>query len=627
MSLNPDLWHLYSFEARISLSVESCEENYASIESGQKQLALALQDQLRALDNNISSEHALAEQISDLREMRATVRERLQATESSLADARREIEALRTKDQEQSRRVVDLETDVAKAQSQFAELPQAMLRIQELDTRNKGLLSEVVASRKDAAVFSDQLQQRSTEAKQLTERLNLVQEKFKAVTEETARSKEEQSASKRQARLEREKLRNELSSAATMHLASVESEHMNLIQQSKLEKVTVEEKLQKTARQNELLRAEKEKAEEKIRQLQGLLKEARNQTETVIGTRKALQLHLNEMEFLMHDKNNVCGEMQVMLKKANDQVKAKDLEIAALQASQITRIGSSRVSEQNNLVQSTSGRLALQQRPQQAYIDQRPTGRPTSSKSSRHFTKRLSVIEDSQPTEQPNFVSLDDLMLEDPFADYAQEGPYTVAGEDISHLFPSTPGTGSQPKDVDLTRKSVYRTTVVSETQQTQHQLTREPTPHTGIHSMIKAHSQTQPQPQPQPRAHFEDGQNNTKPRPSIVTSITKNNTSHRDSNKPSSVREASITRDTTQPQGSVKDPRQGKRNSIAAGFDVTNPQARPGKIHKSGPTKHTRALGPVIEDSQSPLLNGRSRKMTRKKSNAPKGEIQFPSS
>ena len=575
------------------------------------------------MDSNISSEHALAEQISDLREVRATVRERLQATESSLADARREIIALRLKDQEQSRRVVDLETDVAKAQSQFAEIPQAMLRIQELDSRNKDLQSEVVASRKDAAVFSDQLQQRSTEAKRMTERLVAVQEKFKAATEEKTRLKEEQSASERQAILEREKLRNELSSAASMQLASVESEHMNLIQQSKLEKVTVEEKLQKTARQNEMLKAEKEKAEEKIRQLQGLLKEARNQTETVTGTRKALQLHLSEMEVRMHDKNNVCGEMQVMLKKANDQVKAKDLEIAALQASQITRISSSRVPEQHNPVQSTGGRLALHQWPQQAYIDQRPTGRPTSSKSSRHFTKRLSVVEDSQPTEQPNFVSLDDMMLEDPFADYAQEGPHTVAGEDISHLFPSTPGTGSQPKDFDLTRKSVYRTTVVSETQQTQHQLTREPTPHTSKHSIIKAHSQ----PQPQARAHFEDGQNNAKPRSSIVTSTTNNNTSHRDFNKPSSVREASLTRDTTQPQGSVKDPRQGKRNSIAAGFDVTNPQARPGKVHKAGPTKHTRALGPVIEDSQSPLLNGRSRKMTRKKSNAPKGEIRFPSS
>ena len=555
------------------------------------------------------------EQISDLREVRATIRERLQATESSLADARREVVALRLKDEEQSRRVVDLEIDVAKAQSRSAEVPQAMLRIQELESRNKDLQSEVVTLGKDAAVLSDHLQQRSTEVQDLTERLAVVQKKFNASTEETARSRKERSASERTATFEREQLRNELSKAADMQLATVESEHMNVIQQMKLERLPVEEKLHSVTKQNDMLRAEKEKAEEALRQLQALLKEARNQTEAVVGTRKALQLHLSEMEVRMHHKNNQCGEMQVMLKKANDQIKAKDVEIAALQASQIPTIGSSRVPERNNLVQSTGGRHALHQRPQQAFTDQNQSGRPTSSKSSRHFTKRLSVVEDSQPTEKPNFVSLDDLMLEDPFADYVQEGSHTVAGEDISHLFPSTPGTGSQPKDVDLTRKSVFHTTVVSETQRRHHQLIREPTPHTSNHTLIKTRSQ------PQPRAHFEDGQSNAVPRSSRGLSTTKANISHRDSNNPSSFREASITRDSTQPQDSVKDPRQGKRNSLAAGFDDTNPQARPSKVHKAGPTKPTRALGPIIEDSQSPLLNGRSRKMTRKKSGAPKGE------
>ena len=618
LNVGPDLWNFHSFEDRITLSVESCEENYTSIESGQKQLALALHDQLRALNCNISSEHTLSEQISDLREVRATVRERLQATESSLADARREIEALRLKHQAQSRRVVDLETEVTKTQSRSAEIPQAMLRIQELESRNKDLQSEVVTLSKDAAVLSDHFQQKSTEAKDLTERLVVMQERFKAATEETTRSKEERSASEKQAILEREQLKSELSKAASMQLASVESEHMNVIQQLNLDKLPFQEKLQSVTKQNNTLRAEKEKAEEEIRQLQALLKEARNQTEAVIGTRKALQLHLSEMQVRMDDKNLQCGKMQVTLRKANDQIKAKDLEIAKLQASQITRICSSEVSERNSLVQSawsTGGGHTLHQRPQQGFIEQNPSVRPTSSRSSRHFTKRLSVVEDSQPTEKPSFVSLDELMLEDPFADYSQEGPHTIAGEDISHLFPSTPGTGSQPKDVDLTRKSVFHTTVVSETQRRQHQLIRESTPHTTNHALIKA------QTQPQPRAHFEDGQSNAKPKSPRGISTTKATTSHRDSKNPSSIREASVTRDSTQPQGSVKDPRQGKRNSLDAGFDDTNRLARPSKAHRAGPTKPSRFLGPVIEDSQSPPLNGRNRKMTRKKSNGPKGE------
>ena len=283
----------------------------------------------------------------------------------------------------------------------------------------------------------------------------------------------------------------------------------------------------------------------------------------------------------MCEKNNECRDSQAMSNKANDQVRAKDLEIMALKASQ-------------------------------ASIDQTTCVGPTKSKSFRHFTNRPAVVEDSQPTEKPTFVGLNDLMLEDPFAGYAQEGSQTIAGEDISHLFPSTPGAGSRAKDLDYSRNSVFHTTVISETQRRQHQSFREATPHTGTLTSNKSHSQSQA------RTYPKVAHNHAVPRPSAATSPTKVS-SRPDISIPGSHREASITRESTQPQGSVKDPRQGKRNSVAAGFNDTN--ARPGKVPKTEPPKQAKALGPIIEDSQSPLLKGRSRKMTRRKSSAPKGK------
>lgn len=497
------------------------------------------------------------------------MRERLQATESSLADARREIISLRLKDQEQLVRIASLETVAARAQSQSAETPQNLLRIQELDSRNRDLQSEIDLSRKENADLSSQLQRSSTDAREVTVRLAAMQEQVEAAREETTRSREEKSTSERQAMLEREQLRKELSKAASTQLAGMQSEHMNVIQQLRLEKSPAEEKLKSVTKQVNMLKVEKDKYEKETAQLQALLKGAQSEKEAVIGTRKAVQLHLKEMESRMHEKNNEYRDVQAMLNKANDQVKAKDLKIMALQASQ-----------------------ALS-------IDQTSSIQPINPKYSRHLTNRPPIVEDSQPTGKPPFVSLDDLMLDDPFAGYSQEGPQTIAGEDISHLFPSTPGV-SRAKDLNYSRNAVFRTAVVSETQR-RHQSFRETTPHNSTRTTSKAHSQSQAR------------------KSSTAISPTKVTPRRRDTNIPTPHREASITRESTQPQGSVKDPRQGKRNTVAAGFNETNSSARPSKMQKAEPLK--KALGPIIEDSQSPLLNGRSRKMTRRKSSAPKGK------
>ena len=609
----------------MTLSVEACEESFTSIEAGQKQHVLAIQDQIRALSGNILSEHALSEQIIDLREMRATVRERLQATESSLKDARQDIVALRLRDEKQSRKIVALETDIAKAQSQAAEVPQALFRIQELDSRNKDLQSELAASRQEATNLSSQLQQSSIEAKNVMERLATVQETVERTSEEAAKLREEKSTSEKEATFEREQLRKELSKAAKMQLAQLQSDHLNVVQQLKLEKSPAEEKLKKVNTQLNMLKSDKEKSDKEITQLQASLKAAQSDKEAVVGTRKALQLHLKEMEARMLEKNNEQRDLQAMLNEAKDQVTAKDQEITALRASLAKRASSLRTIEQDDVARGEklidNGR-GLRRDSRHASLDQSPASRPTTSKSSRHFTKERPVVEDSQPTEQPTFVSLDDLMLDDPFAEYAQEGPQTIgpqtiAGEDIAHLFPSTPGARSVAKAFDYTRKSVFQTTTVSEMQRRHHQSARESTPHTSTHIAKDFNKQSQAD------AYSRNGQIGVRPGTSVTSSSHKVTSTRRDPKDPSS--KASIARESTQPQRSVKDPKQAKRNSIAAGFNDMNPLARSSKMQKPEVTQQGQVLGRVIEDSQSPRLNGRSRKMTNRRSSAPRGEAPFP--
>lgn len=579
-----------------------------------------MQDQLRAFGANFSSGHALSEQISDLREVKATVRERLQATETSLAEARNEAIALRLQNHEQSRKIVHLETAAAGAQIQPAETPQTLLRIQELVARNSNLQSEVVTVRKEAADVSSQLLQRSTEAKEIRERLAAIQDQVEAANREIMRLQEEKIINERQAIVEQNQLRTELSKAAYIQLENVKTD---FAQQVRLEKSPAEEKLKIATKQLGTLRIEKDRSEKEAGNLQVLLKEAQSETEAVNGSVKALKLHVEETEIRMRNKNVEYQDLQAMLKKANDQVKVKESEIIALRASQATRPSSSRVVEHRSSVrgtQSIQNGHALHRDLQRASINQNSSVQTNDRPSSTQSTSRPAVVKDSQPTAKPNFVSLDDLMLEDPFAGYAQAGSQSIASEDMSHLFPSTPGPASRARDVDYSQNSVFQTTVVSEMQR-KHQSFREATPHAGAHATNKSH------PQSQLRTHSNAGQKYAMPKPSAATSPTNVISRGHHAITPHSQREASITRESTQPQGSVKDPRKGKRNVVAAGFMDRDSQARPTKVQNSGYPKQPKNLGPVIEDSQSPLPHGRLRKMTRRTSTAPKGEIHRPKS
>ena len=573
-----------------------------------------MQDQLHALGGNLSSEHALSEQINDLREVRATVRERLHATETSLADARNEVIALQVKDQEQSRRIITLETIATRAQSQSAETPQTLLRIQDLDSRNRNLENEIVTLRKEATDISSQFQQSCTDAKEVTERLAAIQEQLEAANRKTIRLQEEKSIGERQAVFELEQLRKALSTATDKQLEYTKDEHMRTIQQVRSEKYSAEQKLKNVTKQLGALKAENQRSEKEVESLKDALKKK----EAAIGSVKALELHVKELGVRMHHKDNEYSDLQVMLNKAIDQVKVKESEIMALQASQVTRASSSRAGEHGSSIrgaQSTQKEHSLHRDPPHASINQNPSVQKANPISSKHFTNRPAIVEDSQPTDKPAFVSLDDLMLEDPFAGYAREGSQTIAGEDISHLFPSTPGAGSRVRDHDYSQNSIYHTTVVSETQRRQHQSFRAATPHTGTRTTNKSQSR------PQMRTHSKAAQSYAMPKPSAATSPTNLNSRHHDTNTPNSQREASITRESTRPQGSVNDPRQGKRDIAAAGFNDSKSQARPNKVQKSNDLKHPKNLGPIIEDSQSPLLNGRSRKMSRRTSTATKGK------
>ena len=230
-----------------------------------------MQEQLHALCNNLTAEQNLSEQVMDLREVKATLRERLQATEASLREARLEVVALQRENREQSHKIVAHETERARPQ-QLVENSQILLRLQDLDSSNRDLHRQLEKIQAEAASLSTQLQQRTKDAERLDERLIDTQVQLQDARHATEVMRNEKLEYEKQADQECKDLRTKLLADASRELEAVKTDHQSQMQQLRVRK-SPDDKISNATKQCVTLRLEKDRLEKQAGQLKASLDE------------------------------------------------------------------------------------------------------------------------------------------------------------------------------------------------------------------------------------------------------------------------------------------------------------------------------------------------------------------
>ncbi len=239
-----------------------------------------MQEQLRALSSNLTVEQNLSEQVMDLREVKATLRERLQATETALREARIEVVALQRKDREQTHKIVALEAERAKPQ-QPVDNSHILLRLQEVDSTNQDLHRELENMRTQAASLSTQVQQRTKEAERLDERLIDTQVQLQEARRETEVVRDEKLEFEKQALQQREDLKTELLKGASKELEAVKTDHLSQMQQLR-ERKSPDDKFSQATKQCVILRSEKDALEKRAGQLKSSLDEMQKERQVEV---------------------------------------------------------------------------------------------------------------------------------------------------------------------------------------------------------------------------------------------------------------------------------------------------------------------------------------------------------
>lgn len=184
--------------------------------------------------------HALGEQLMDLREVKATIRERLLATEASLVESRQHVTALENKEQFHLRRISELETGYLRLQSKESEMSQISLQYQEAEKCNQSLQDQLTKSRDDASGMSKSLEQKIEEIMSLTVSLSEVQSQLEEAHTRTVTFADQKVQYESQATEQREKMRKQLNQAASLQLEGIESKYLNQLKQLRQEKTAAD---------------------------------------------------------------------------------------------------------------------------------------------------------------------------------------------------------------------------------------------------------------------------------------------------------------------------------------------------------------------------------------------------
>lgn len=252
----------------LAKSMHHCESTSRITKEGQERLFSDVQNRLSNLRDNINVKHALGEQLMDLREVKATIRERLLATEASLVEARQHVTALENKELFHLRRISELEAEHARLQSKESEVSQMRLQFQEANARNQMLQEQLTNVGNEASGMSKSLEQKTGEITGLTASLSKLKSQLEEAQTKTATFADQKVEYESQAAEQREKMRKQLNQAASLQLEGVESKYLNQLKQLRQEKAVVDaraEQLQMTVESSDQKRAAAEAKAEQVK--------------------------------------------------------------------------------------------------------------------------------------------------------------------------------------------------------------------------------------------------------------------------------------------------------------------------------------------------------------------------
>lgn len=201
-----------------------------------------LQKQFEGLTTSIKAEQSLSEQVIDLREIKATLKERAQAGETALAKARQMVLELQGREQLLVQQVSGLKVEVSTLFNRPREDPEAAARLRQADTRNSELQAEVAKLLSNSSEHAGKLGENTDLITGLHEQVTALGFQLKDSKAAIVLLEKQKSGCEAQADARYEKLRSQLLEAANAERVILTGEQSKSLQEMQRKRTAAESK-------------------------------------------------------------------------------------------------------------------------------------------------------------------------------------------------------------------------------------------------------------------------------------------------------------------------------------------------------------------------------------------------
>ncbi|MCJ1282312.1 hypothetical protein MMC26_001635 [Xylographa opegraphella] len=256
---------------RLNVVLQQLANTSQSASSKQFKLNRHIQKQLDNLKASIKGEQCLSAQILDLREIKASMRERLQACETSLVEARQTIVGLQGREQHLKTDVSALKAEILLLRTQPTEDPTSIDHIQNIESRNSDLENTLARKDEDLSGNEDQIRDMTDEAIEKQKLINGLLSQIDDAKITIQILSKQKAACEQQADLKYEGLRSQLLEASNAERAILADENSVKVEKLQRLKTVADNKAWKAEEEMGRLKAGKEIESKRHEELQAEL--------------------------------------------------------------------------------------------------------------------------------------------------------------------------------------------------------------------------------------------------------------------------------------------------------------------------------------------------------------------
>ncbi|KAL8748145.1 MAG: hypothetical protein Q9190_000040 [Brigantiaea leucoxantha] len=210
--------------------VKSLEQSATENAATQVKLASDVDKQLRSLDTAVREDVPLREQITELREIRATLREQLRITELDLAQVRQHAAELEKMEQNYVCQTAKLEAEAHSLRSQVQTLTQDLLSIRQSEQDSLILISQASCYQKEVDALKKVLQNKDQEANELSSRFDCLNNQLTEARSKVVSLEDEKNSVEAKAKLDRDHVERQHRTVLQAEISNVRLEFLSQIQ-------------------------------------------------------------------------------------------------------------------------------------------------------------------------------------------------------------------------------------------------------------------------------------------------------------------------------------------------------------------------------------------------------------